>query len=290
MTCKPSIRMTNFEFCVVMVLCGVFLLLLLPSCTQFSANKRKAQCVVQLKQIGLMLQAYASEHQGVYPPIQRRIGAGCSKKNTSVFMMDGPSMYPEYLNDPALLLCPDDTTGKRDFERGAWEGASGEFDPCLLGNLSYVYMGWSMPPESIMPGTPESFFSAYCKTLSGIMRNGAIEDLDADFTVDLEDGKSFTVRRLGDGASSYKQSERSSQVGNGGDIRAQIPVMFDNFGIVPPGTNSTIIMFNHLPGGSNVLYLDGHVEFAQFPTEFPCSREWGEAASVLGLHNFPSLP
>ena len=24
--------------------------------------------------------------------------------------------------------------------------------------------------------------------------------------------------------------------------------------------------FNHIPGGCNVLYMDGHVEFAKFPT------------------------
>lgn len=27
--------------------------------------------------------------------------------------------------------------------------------------------------------------------------------------------------------------------------------------------------FNHLPGGSNVLYLDGHVEFVKLGTRYP---------------------
>ena len=30
-----------------------------------------------------------------------------------------------------------------------------------------------------------------------------------------------------------------------------------------------IARFNHLPGGSNVLYMDGHVEFVRFPTKYP---------------------
>ena len=34
-------------------------------------------------------------------------------------------------------------------------------------------------------------------------------------------------------------------------------------------------MFNHMPGGSNVLFLDGHVEFVEFPGEF-------EVAEALG--------
>ena len=30
--------------------------------------------------------------------------------------------------------------------------------------------------------------------------------------------------------------------------------------------------FNHVPGGGNVLYMDGHVEFLKFPSEFPLTR------------------
>ena len=30
--------------------------------------------------------------------------------------------------------------------------------------------------------------------------------------------------------------------------------------------------FNHVPGGSNVLYMDGHVEFVRYPGEFPCDQ------------------
>jgi prepilin-type N-terminal cleavage/methylation domain-containing protein/prepilin-type processing-associated H-X9-DG protein len=34
-----------------------------------------------------------------------------------------------------------------------------------------------------------------------------------------------------------------------------------------PGT----ILFNHIPGGSNALFMDGHVEFQRFNSAFPCS-------------------
>ncbi len=30
--------------------------------------------------------------------------------------------------------------------------------------------------------------------------------------------------------------------------------------------------FNHVPGGSNVLYLDGHVDFVRYPDEWPINR------------------
>jgi len=30
--------------------------------------------------------------------------------------------------------------------------------------------------------------------------------------------------------------------------------------------------FNHIPGGSNVLYMDGHVEFVKFGSKFPVAN------------------
>jgi prepilin-type processing-associated H-X9-DG protein len=30
--------------------------------------------------------------------------------------------------------------------------------------------------------------------------------------------------------------------------------------------------FNHIPGGGNILYLDGHTEFIRFPGKYPNSR------------------
>lgn len=31
--------------------------------------------------------------------------------------------------------------------------------------------------------------------------------------------------------------------------------------------STTVTDFNHVPGGCNVLYMDGHVEFDKFPSE-----------------------
>jgi prepilin-type processing-associated H-X9-DG protein len=33
-------------------------------------------------------------------------------------------------------------------------------------------------------------------------------------------------------------------------------------------------LFNHIPGGCNVLYMDGHVEFVRYPGSNPVSRLW----------------
>jgi prepilin-type processing-associated H-X9-DG protein len=45
---------------------------------------------------------------------------------------------------------------------------------------------------------------------------------------------------------------------------SELPVMWDETAVY--GQAST---FNHVPGGGNVLYMDGHVEFLKWPSEFP---------------------
>jgi prepilin-type processing-associated H-X9-DG protein len=42
--------------------------------------------------------------------------------------------------------------------------------------------------------------------------------------------------------------------------------MWDNVSWVVSG-------FNHVPGGSNVLYMDGHVEFVKYPGPPPITKE-----------------
>ena len=38
--------------------------------------------------------------------------------------------------------------------------------------------------------------------------------------------------------------------------------------------------FNHIPGGSNVLYMDGHVEFLKYPGEAPVGKNF---ATWIGI-------
>ena len=38
-----------------------------------------------------------------------------------------------------------------------------------------------------------------------------------------------------------------------------------------------IMTYNHVPGGANVLYMDGHVGFVKFGSQFPVKiEEFGE--------------
>jgi prepilin-type processing-associated H-X9-DG protein len=40
--------------------------------------------------------------------------------------------------------------------------------------------------------------------------------------------------------------------------------------------------YNHVPGGSNILYMDGHVEFLKYPnTKAPVTKSFALAASLF---------
>ncbi len=58
--------------------------------------------------------------------------------------------------------------------------------------------------------------------------------------------------------------------GASGQGQSVIPTMWDTFGSSEfEDSGAGILVFNHIPGGSNVLYMDGHVAFITYPSKFP---------------------
>jgi len=57
--------------------------------------------------------------------------------------------------------------------------------------------------------------------------------------------------------------------------QSELPIMWDYIQAISsyetwkPDTGT---LFNHIPGGSNTLYMDGHVEFHKYPGKFPASK------------------
>jgi prepilin-type N-terminal cleavage/methylation domain-containing protein/prepilin-type processing-associated H-X9-DG protein len=70
-----------------------------------------------------------------------------------------------------------------------------------------------------------------------------------------------------------------------------VPVMWDTWGAAaggdPPAPPSVLAVFNHIPGGDNVLYMDGHVEFIKYPEKFPCYGIPLEGNGAVGAANVP---
>ena len=58
--------------------------------------------------------------------------------------------------------------------------------------------------------------------------------------------------------------------------QSQLPVSWD---IVA----TEVSWYNHIPGGSNVLYMDGHVEFVKYPSDrYPVTEEFAILCEEIG--------
>ena len=58
--------------------------------------------------------------------------------------------------------------------------------------------------------------------------------------------------------------------------QSEVPVMMDSMAAYSDMSGKGVAKFNHVPGGCNVLYMDGHVEFIKYPGKFPVSPELAE--------------
>jgi prepilin-type processing-associated H-X9-DG protein len=87
-------------------------------------------------------------------------------------------------------------------------------------------------------------------------------------------GGGDTVFRLREGAERYMVNDVTNP-GAGAISQSEIFVIFDMI-------SAEAADFNHVPGGANVLFMDGHVEFLKFPnTKAPVIRSMALAMQIL---------
>ncbi len=85
-----------------------------------------------------------------------------------------------------------------------------------------------------------------------------------------------TIHRLKEGIERFFITDINNPAA-GARAQSTLPVMWDAWspGItyytvaVPTSGDQGVARFNHVPGGSNVLYMDGHVEWVKYGEKFP---------------------
>ncbi len=89
------------------------------------------------------------------------------------------------------------------------------------------------------------------------------------FTDATGTGGSDTVYRLRDGIERFLITDINN-AGTAAVGQSNVPIMWDTLGTAESDdTEAGTMIYNHIPGGSNVLYLDGHVQFLKYPSQFP---------------------
>jgi len=231
-----------------------------------------------------------------------------------------PSVYPEYLTDPTIVYCPSDSentpqdllspvTGLMEFGYHCHTGQRGHSQI----DKSYAYLGylfdrlddgqdpipaatvaglglevdasypWPIPAQfmavlAVLAFTPEN--EAMVRLSDGNINltssplYGTVNNFRSPDVANVGNAGSTTVNRLREGIERFLITDINNPAASA-QGQSQIYVMWDL-------VSSNPALYNHIPGGSNILYMDGHVEFLRYNPPGTPAPVTGGFAGIVG--------
>jgi len=244
------------------------------------------------------------------------------------------SWYPNYNSDPAILICPsdsEDTVETLKNANGDWDFWT--VDQTYKAAYSYIYIGWMfdllqrpyLPPIDINTLTnlgaaaaafdfnvpagglvarqfgmaADALLGRALAYVSGSWNSDKpigiallmIADSDLPVQPGIGNGGGDTIYRLKEGNERFMMTDVNNPQ-TAAMAQSSVFTMLDHFGNL-----SGIKFFNHVPGGCNVLFMDGHVGWVPYVQPAPGqdnteSMDLGATqpvlpslASIIGLFN-----